>query len=775
MPSRSESADSRQRRLRRRRFLAAGAGLLTGLAGCSGERDTPTETDPEASPEGSPGSSTEIPTEPGDNPSLRGPWPTIHADPRNTGTVDAAGPEGTPSVHWQTYVHLETGMWVSDGPNGPVAVREDGLLVAYDADGGVRWRRRHDGGFTAGPVVADDGTVVVGTRQGVVRAYASDGSERWRDTTPEGVYAPHANDATPFSITGDVVLLAHPRKRLVAYDIADGSRRWDVEVPARCHRPAIENGRVYLVGEGDDRRSSVVQSRSLADGSTHWEKTTERSIRIGAGVANGTVYLGDIDGVLVARDAENGSEQWRVELSEQSWISTLPVEFEGNVWVGTLSDGIFAVSEKGVQTHIEMGTSTTPVTGDGRLYIGSTEFGGTGGPTGKVIALDADGNEQWQTTTRGNPNALLAYRDGTVYAASETGTVGAFAAASGDLRWRRYERPATLPSPVVGDGAVYCGSRRSWVGGYRATDGTSHLWGVSFDSPAPGAPVVASDTVVAGSHGGVVTGTPAHEYADPPNGRLTVTPSDTGTDIHIDAPKPDPLWRTRLAGPVGDIGYGNGGAYLGSGDSVAALTVAGDVRWETGVGERVSEAPAVADGTVYAVTAAGTLFALDTADGQKRWRESVGDAATAPVATSANGKSFIVVGTNSGVVAVEAGSGEERWRAETGKVQGSPAVTEELVVFGDGRGVLYGIDLGSGDERWTVETGGAIHGAPALADGVAHVGSRDGHLYAVDTADGSVRWRVELGDWVDCSPAIGYGAVFVVDQSGRLSAVVGDG
>lgn len=770
------SNESTPPKLRRRELLAVSAGLLTGLAGCSDQQGTPpTETDPTGSPPASPGSPTSVPTDTDPAPSLTGPWPTAHADSANTGTVDAAGPQGQLSIRWRGFTDIETGMWVAPGPGGPIATQENGLLVAYEPDGSTRWRRQHPSGFRCAPVVTTDGAVVVGTHDGHIVAYDADGTERWSASTPEGLFAPHANDATPFRIAGDVVVLAHPRARAIAFDLADGSRRWDVEVPYRCHRPAVANGRVFLVGAAADRRNTVVQARSLATGSTMWRKTLEQTIRIGPGHADGRLYVGSIDGAVTAFDGASGDERWQVVLSEEPWISTIPVAFAGAIWVGTLSAGLFAVTEAGVQHRFEMRTGTTPVVGDGRLYVGSTEFGGNVDPEGTVLAIDGDGTERWRTELPGNPNARLAYRGGHVVAATGTGAVVALSAADGSERWRAFERPETLPSPVVGDGAVYCGSFSENVGGYVATDGTSHLWNVAFDASAPATPTVAGDSVFAGSRGGAVAATPRHEFADPPAGRMTTTPTPgpSATDVHIDAPLPKPRWRRDIGGPVGDFGYGDGGAYLGSGAALVNLTATGDVRWERSVGEPLREAPAVAAGNVYAATEAGTLVAFTTG-GEERWRRSVGETATAPAYTTVDGSGLLVTGTRSGVVAVDAVRGDERWRVETARVRGSPAVTDSLAVVGDGKGVLRGLSLANGHERWRVETGGAVHGAPAIGGDYAYVGSRDGFLYAVAVASGDVAWRVDIGDWVDGSPAIAYGAVFVVDQSGSLSAVTGN-
>lgn len=341
----------------RRHVLATGVGLAAALAGCSDQREQP-GTSTTGAPESSPETSSELPTEPGPAPALSGRWPTVHADAANTGAVDLDGPHGTPSVRWHGHVNLETAMWVADGTDGPVAVQENGLVVAYDAEGSRRWQSHHPGKFHAAPVVAEDGTAIVGSQDGVITAYESDGTRRWRRTTTDGVFAPHVNDATPFATAGDTVILAHPRGQAMAFALADGARQWSVDVPRRCHRPAVEGDRLFLVGSGDDRRSSIVQSRALADGSRQWSEELDQTVRIGLGVEDDTVSHGDIDGVLVARDAADGSERWRVQLPERPWISTVPQFFGGRIWVGTLSGTLFALTAAGASTPAAVRSTT---------------------------------------------------------------------------------------------------------------------------------------------------------------------------------------------------------------------------------------------------------------------------------------------------------------------------------------------------------------------------------------------------------------------------------
>ena len=709
---------------------------------------------------------------------LNGPWPTVHADAANTGTVDASGPQGTPSVRWRTHISLDTGMQATTGPDGPVATQSDGTVVAYDTGGELRWRYQHTDGFVAAPVVADDGTVVVGGRDGTVLAFDPDGTRRWTLDTPEGLFPPHANDATVFAVAGDAVVLAHPRGDLYSLSLGDGDTRWHASVPRQPHRPAVAGGRVYLTTSDPGGDGSVVQARALSDGSREWRRSVGGSIHIGPGVGAGLVYAADIDGLVTARDATDGTERWRVRIESEPWISTIPVVFEGRVWVGTLSAGLYGLTENGVETNVEIGSSTTPAVGDGLLYLGSTGFGERWSGSPGVVALDADGTQRWRTATRGHPESQVTYRDGHLAVGTDTGVVERFAA-DGGRDWQAFERPSRLPEPVVGPATVYYGGRDEHVDGARVSDGTSHLWSTGFEGATPGSPAVAGETVLAGSTTGEVSGTPLLEYAEAPTGRLTrtATPGPNATPTpHIDAPSPEPRWRSTLDGPVGDVGYGTDRAYLGAGTAVVSLTVGGTVGWETDVGRRVRAAPAVVGDTVYTATVDGTVVALASGDGTERWRRSVGEAATAPavVREGPDAVDSLALGTDTGVVALATDDGSERWVMSADRVRGAPAVTDSLVVAGDDAGLVRGLDRASGDEEWHLETGGAIHGSPAVAGGTAYVGSRDRHLYAVSVANGSVEWRLELPDWVDCSPAVAYGAVFVADQSGTLHAVVGD-
>jgi outer membrane protein assembly factor BamB len=748
---------------------AVSAGV--GLAGCSESDGTPT---PDlGTPAPVPGTPTDDPVTPTDSPGagdLLGPWPTARGGPRNHGRTVELGPEVDPTAHWRATVDLGTALRVAVGPDGPVVAREDGLVRAYDTEGRVRWERRHDGGFVAAPVVADDGTVVLPGFEGDVVARNPDGSERWRVGTPESLFTPNLNDATPLRVAGDTVVLAHPHGRVYARSLDDGTERWTAETVRRPHRPQVADGAVVLTGSQRDPETPVTVALSLADGSERWRREERDTPKVGAGVHDGAVVVGDISGGVVAREAADGSERWRVTLPDEPWVSTIPRRFAGRVWVGTLRAGLFATDGETVE-RFDVDVGPTPAVGDA-LYVATDADGVAGRYRSEVAALDGDGAERWRRTVRGPPVGHLRARDGRVWVGTGTGVVASFGT-GGDRAWRAFARRDTLPEPVVGPRGVYCGKHASYVEGYTLRDGASHRWGLRFEGNAPASPAVTDRGVLAGSRRGEAALMPRlpEAVADPPDGRLTVTPTpgpDTTPTAHVDRFPPDPRWRRDLDGPVGSVGYGYRRAFVGVGTRVVSLSPSGETLWRTDLGEPVRAVPAV-DTSIYASTTGGGLVSLNRGRGSERWSTRVGERATAPVLVERGGS--VLVGTDRGLVSVDSG-GTVQWRVGNERVHGAPALGGNAV-FVDAGGVVRSVSR-TGEVNWRADLGVPVRGAPALGPERVYVGARDGVLYALSKRDGSTDWTYDVGEWVDGSPVLAHGAVFVVDAAGGLTCVVGE-
>ena len=241
-------------------------------------------------------------------------------------------------------------------------------------------------------------------------------------------------------------------------------------------------------------------------------------------------------------------------------------------------------------------------------------------------------------------------------------------------------------------------------------------------------------------------------------------------------------WSFQTAGPVRASALVDSGLiYIGSGDGdfYALDRQTGAERWRYRAGSPIQSSAAAWGDLVYFGDRANTFYALERRSGRERWRVETGS--DYPFEWGSEGWDYftsspviagdlLVIGSGDGsVYALDAATGNERWRLETGgRVRASPAVGGGVVFVGSADGVLYAIDLETGDVEWRFETEGAsnisaefgfdrktIQASPALTAGAVLFGSRDGKFYAVDAASGELRWRYDHSTpWVVSSAAI---------------------
>lgn len=219
-------------------------------------------------------------------------------------------------------------------------------------------------------------------------------------------------------------------------------------------------------------------------------------------------------------------------------------------------------------------------------------------------------------------------------------------------------------------------------------------------------------------------------------------------------------------------------------------------RWRVDLDGSINATPAVSDGTVYATTLSGTVYALNARTGERAWtiggpfpqfgtpavdgdtlfvadgggtvyaladelypEDSVGqvrwtadgDAGFTASLTVVDGR--VYAGTfEGGLHAFDAGDGSRLWAEILGdNVDVAPAVADGLVYVTVPRGVVFALEATTGEERWQTGTGTALTTAPAVRDGLAYVASSDTQTYgdetrvvALDAADGSVVWKAPI-------------------------------
>jgi outer membrane protein assembly factor BamB len=235
----------------------------------------------------------------------------------------------------------------------------------------------------------------------------------------------------------------------------------------------------------------------------------------------------------------------------------------------------------------------TPVTGDGRVYVGG--FDGT------FYALDlATGEVLWQQKTGGAIVGGAALADSTVYVGSSDNKLYAFDAASGASRWPAFEAQGDIWStPVVDQGTVYVTSMDKRLYALDAATGQPK-WAKPFeaDGAIPSTPALDGDRLYVGAL----------------DNRLYAVDKATG-EVAWSFKTDNWIWCDALVA--------DGVVYVGGLDRhVYAVDAAtGEPRWARPFPAKapVRARPAVAGGVLVVADQDGQVYGLDPATGQERW------------------------------------------------------------------------------------------------------------------------------------------------------------
>lgn len=199
--------------------------------------------------------------------------------------------------------------------DGIVYVGTDSAIVARDAaDGSERWRHPIESPATWSPAVAD-GAVFAGSDDPVALETA-DGEVRWTGNTETLASASSATrqEIAPYepsiAVADGLAVGRRSDGRLAAYDVADGTVRWETSPAARSaaardagqlapswSSPAIADGTV-VVGTADG-----VAAVSLEAGESRWYRGTDARVTASPAIANGLIVVGDGSGTVWALES----------------------------------------------------------------------------------------------------------------------------------------------------------------------------------------------------------------------------------------------------------------------------------------------------------------------------------------------------------------------------------------------------------------------------------------------------------------------------------------
>jgi len=364
----------------------------------------------------------------------------------------------------------------------------------------MRWRATI---ATEGQVeAAIDDVVFVRDGEGSIAALELDsGTERWRfDTGDESVRQIE---------TGNEAVYARTESGMYAVSVDSGARSWSVEPSGHSRTLAVEDEGVFV---GTD--SGVVRRVSHADGTVVWQASVAGTPWRTAGTDTDALFVGTNSGVVMALELEDGSRRWQFELSGHGGsyddgprISPIAVDAASRtlfVWNGE-ERALRALSARDgtEQWRVRPETGGSGFRGDvvpGSVYV----------PDGRTVrALDPrDGSEQGRVEVDTSLSELQIGDAGVV--AAGVGAVYGVSPSKQRVRWR-YDTgrdQALLLSGTTKDRIV----ASEVYGVLHVLSGDGSLqWEHDLDAPLHGTPLVADDTVVAGTKAGTV-----YAATDPP-------------------------------------------------------------------------------------------------------------------------------------------------------------------------------------------------------------------------------------------------------------------
>lgn len=342
-------------------------------------------------------------------------WSTLGHDAQRTGQSAFAGPT------------VGRAAWSSPSPTGGV--------------------------HTSAPVVAGDGSIYVGSKDGYLYAFNPDGSRQWVYRTGNEI-----NGSPSLGPDGTIYVGSSDRK--VHAVTPAGLQKWTFTVGTVVFAaPAIgPDGTVYVASLGNK-----LYALDPATGVPQWVFTAGGPIRSSPALgADGTIYFGA--GYPSAPDGKvyavtpTGALKWTVQTMATSITSSPTVGPDGRVYVGAADGRLYALTATGAVAWV-FDTSTgrafwyagSALALDGTLYIGSTD--------GYLYAVQGDGTLKWKFRTDGQVLSTPSLGvEGRIYFASATGRVYSLHPTHGTLFWTyTLGAPITLAaSPALGaDGVLY--------------------------------------------------------------------------------------------------------------------------------------------------------------------------------------------------------------------------------------------------------------------------------------------------------------------------------
>jgi outer membrane protein assembly factor BamB len=257
------------------------------------------------------------------------------------GNLHAVTPQGT--SRWQAALagNLSPSPAVAADGTIYVAGAGDGgvELAALGADGTTHWTFASKGSTGASPAIGQDGTIYFGSNDNNLYALNPDGTTKWIYSVKE--------EASTVTVGQDGVAYFIGKPSVCAVDPA-GNLLWVQKTnDDTCVNALAADGTLYTatyIDKGDAGTASQLLAYDL-QGNPKWKAS------LGGGVygssqpvvgADGTVYVGAVDGVMYAYDA-SGNPKWTLRTGG-AIVAPAALGADGALYFGSEDGSLYVVS-----------------------------------------------------------------------------------------------------------------------------------------------------------------------------------------------------------------------------------------------------------------------------------------------------------------------------------------------------------------------------------------------------------------------------------------------
>lgn len=266
---------------------------------------------------------------------------------------------------------------------------------------------------------------------------------------------------------------------------------------------AVLGDRVYI-GTIDGRLLAL----SRDTGSQIWSHSASGSIHLAPAVSEGKVVFGSAEGKLVALDAATGSVSWSFDSGSN--IHGSPNIFNGKVWFGSNNGSAHALDlatgrliwKKDLAGYL----LASPAVDGARAYFAALD--------GRLFALKSDTGEiVWQASLPAETRASPSVAYGLVLVGSHDGVVRAFSTETGAAAWTSGSAGPIFGGLAIAGGSVFASSLDGNVRALSRLNGSA-LWKFEVGTSVHAVPTIVQGSVVFGADDG------AFYVLDPSSGTL---------------------------------------------------------------------------------------------------------------------------------------------------------------------------------------------------------------------------------------------------------------